>query len=186
MKYAILESGGKQYIAREGESIEVDRLALEEGSSIEFEDVLMVVDDGKVQIGTPYLDKAMVNGTVAAQIKGPKIIVYKYIPKQRYRRKLGHRQKYTRVAIDSIQVSGSKTAKKEPEKSEEKPAKAKAAKKQASKSGTKKKASSGSKGSQSESKAKKAPSGKKKGSTSAKSKGSGKKGKESSKKTSKK
>jgi large subunit ribosomal protein L21 len=185
MKYAILESGGKQFVAREGETIEVDRLHLEEGSPIDFEDVLMVVDDGQVQIGAPYLDKATVKGTVAAQIKGPKIVVYKYIPKQRYRRKLGHRQKYTRVAIKSIQVSGAKKAKTETKKSDEKPAKAKASKKKSSKSGTKKKASSGSKSSGSKSETKKASAGKKKGSAAAKSKGSGK-SKASSKKSSQK
>jgi large subunit ribosomal protein L21 len=186
MKYAVLESGGKQYIAREGETIEVDRLPLEEGKRVKFDSILMVVDHRKVQIGTPYLDKVSVKGTVAAQFKSPKIIVYKYIPKERYRRKQGHRQRYTRVAIENIEVPEAKKAKTEPEKSEEKPSKKRTPKKQPSKSGTKKKASTGSKSSAGKSKTKKSSAEGKKGSAATKSKGSDKKSAASSKKASKK
>ena len=105
MKYAVLESGGKQYVAREGETIEVDRLPTKVGQSIDFKDVLLVVDKAKVKVGAPFIKGAKVRGTVVDQIKAPKVIVFKYIPKERYRRKRGHRQQYTRVAIDSIRVS---------------------------------------------------------------------------------
>ncbi len=105
MKYAVLESGGKQYIAREGDAIEVDRLQVEVGKAIDFKDILLVVDDGKINVGTPYVKGAKVRGTVVEQIKAPKVIVYKYIPKERYRRKRGHRQRYTRVAIDKITLT---------------------------------------------------------------------------------
>ena len=105
MKYAVLESGGKQYVAREGETIEVDRLPTKVGQSIDFKDVLLVVDKAKVKVGTPFIKGAKVRGTVVDQIKAPKVIVFKYIPKERYRRKRGHRQQYTRVAIDSIRLS---------------------------------------------------------------------------------
>ncbi|UCF62184.1 MAG: 50S ribosomal protein L21, partial [Anaerolineaceae bacterium] len=89
MKYAVLESGGKQYVAREGEAIEVDRLKIEVGDKIDFKDVLLLVDNAKVHVGTPYVKGAKVRGTVVDQLKAPKIIVYKYIPKERYRRKRG-------------------------------------------------------------------------------------------------
>ncbi|MBN1264506.1 MAG: 50S ribosomal protein L21 [Anaerolineales bacterium] len=115
MKYAVVESGGKQYIAREGETIEVDRLSDEIGSKITFDAVLLVSDDGKTQVGTPYLDSVQVKGTIAAQIKGPKLLVFKYKPKERYRRRRGHRQQYTRVLIDKI------SAKKAPAKEKTEP-----------------------------------------------------------------
>jgi large subunit ribosomal protein L21 len=104
MKYAILDSGGKQYVAREGETIEVDRLPLEIGKPVEFNDVLLIADNGDVAIGTPTLKGATVKGRVLDHIKAAKIIVFKYVPKQRYRRKQGHRQRYTRVAIEGINV----------------------------------------------------------------------------------
>lgn len=102
MKYAVIHSGGKQFVAREGENIEVDRLPLDEGEGVEFKEVLMVVDGSKVHIGSPHVPGAKVKGTVAEQIKAPKVIVYKYIPKERYRRKRGHRQQYTQITVDSI------------------------------------------------------------------------------------
>lgn len=145
MKYAIVDSGGKQYIAREGETIEVDRLPLEIGKPVEFKDVLLVADNGNVAVGTPTVKGASVKGRVLDHIKGAKIIVFKYVPKQRYRRKQGHRQRYTRVEIQKITqtVATEKkaAAKEEPKKApakkaaEEKPAmsKAKAAPKPAAK-----------------------------------------------------
>jgi large subunit ribosomal protein L21 len=105
MKYAILESGGKQYITREGEVIEVDRLSVEVGKSIDFKDVLLVVENAKVHVGSPYVKGAKVRGTVVDQFRAPKVIIFKYIPKERYRRKLGHRQRYTRVIIDKITLT---------------------------------------------------------------------------------
>lgn len=110
MKYAILHSGGKQYVAREGETIEIDRLPLETGETVEFEEVLLSVDGSKVKIGKPFIKGAVVKGRVEAQIKGQKIVVFKYIPKERYRRKQGHRQRYTRVLIDEIKPGAVKRA----------------------------------------------------------------------------
>jgi large subunit ribosomal protein L21 len=111
MKYAILDSGGKQYVAREGETLEVDRLPLEIGKPVEFNDVLLIADNGDVAVGTPTLKGATVKGRVLDHIKAAKIIVFKYVPKQRYRRKQGHRQHYTRVTIDKISF-GTAAAKK--------------------------------------------------------------------------
>ncbi len=104
MKYAIVESGGKQYTAIEGETIEVDRLAVETGKKVSLESVLMVVDDDKVTVGTPLVEGARVNTTVVAHEKGDKIVVFKYRPKKRYRVKSGHRQHYTRLKVDSIKM----------------------------------------------------------------------------------
>jgi large subunit ribosomal protein L21 len=102
MKYAIVEDGGKQYKAVEGSTIDVDLYPSEVGEQIDLERVLLVAGDGDVSIGTPFLSGAKVQATVVAQVKGPKIVVFKYKPKKRYRVKTGHRQKYTRLMIDSI------------------------------------------------------------------------------------
>lgn len=104
MKYAVVESGGKQYVAREGEAIEVDRMAAEVGSKVTFDSVLLVSDNGKTQVGAPTLESVEVKGTVAAQVKGPKVLVFRYKPKERVRTRKGHRQQYTRVVIDKITV----------------------------------------------------------------------------------
>jgi large subunit ribosomal protein L21 len=115
MSYAIVESGGKQYVAREGEALEVDRLSVEVGKSVEFDQVLLVVDGSDVRIGTPVVQGMKVHATVAGHTKGDKVIVYRYIPKERFRKKQGHRQQYTRVLIDSIgEPSGRPKAAPEP------------------------------------------------------------------------
>jgi large subunit ribosomal protein L21 len=102
MKYAVINAGGKQYIAREGETLEVDRLPKKIGDAVQWKDVLLLVDDSKVSVGDPFVNGASVKGKVVDQIKGPKILVFKYIPKERYRKRRGHRQRYTRILIDKI------------------------------------------------------------------------------------
>jgi large subunit ribosomal protein L21 len=104
MKYAIIESGGKQYRAIEGATIEVDRLPVETGEQVPLESVLLVVNDDQVSVGMPLVQGARVNATVVEQFKGPKIVVFKYRPKKRYRVKTGHRQLYTRLVINSIET----------------------------------------------------------------------------------
>ncbi|HKJ28211.1 MAG TPA: 50S ribosomal protein L21, partial [Anaerolineales bacterium] len=106
MKYAIVESGGKQYKAVEGKTIEVDLMPLEVGNKVELSDVLLISDEGNIMIGTPNVADAKVNATVVAQIKAPKVTVFKYKSRQRYRVKQGHRQKYTRLEIDEIIAKG--------------------------------------------------------------------------------
>lgn len=103
MKYAIVESGGKQYKAVEGQSIVVDRLDAEVGGNIVLNDVMLLVNDGAVKIGAPLVKGAKVTGKVVGDEKGPKIIVFKYRPKKHYRVKTGHRQVYTRIQIESIE-----------------------------------------------------------------------------------
>jgi large subunit ribosomal protein L21 len=102
MSYAIVESGGKQYVAREGQALEVDRLPIEVGKAMEFNRVLLVVDGSDVRIGAPVVQGMKVHATVAEHTKGDKVIVYRYIPKERFRKKQGHRQLYTRVLVNSI------------------------------------------------------------------------------------
>ena len=104
MKYAIVEDGGKQYKAVEGETIEVDRFPAEIGDQLDLERVLLVRDGEDVHVGKPLVDDAKVQATVVAQVKGPKVVVFKYKPRIRYRVKTGHRQKYTRLQIDSINI----------------------------------------------------------------------------------
>jgi large subunit ribosomal protein L21 len=102
--YAVVETSGKQYKVSAGETVEVDKLSLEIGEKIELDRVLLVADGKEVRVGQPTIEGARVLATVTDHFKGPKIIVFKYRPKQRYRRKTGHRQAYTRLAIDQILV----------------------------------------------------------------------------------
>ncbi len=102
MKVAIVESGGKQYRAVEGSTIDVDRLAYEIGKKFDFERVLLFADEDNVQVGTPTVDGVKVSATVVDHVKGPKVISFKYRPKKRIRVKGGHRHFYTRLMIDSI------------------------------------------------------------------------------------
>ncbi len=104
MKYAIIESGGKQYRAVEGGTIEVDRLQVEAGQQLPLEAVLLLADDGQVSVGTPLVKGARVSTTVVDHVKGPKLIVFKYRPKKHYRVKTGHRQQYTRLRVDKIET----------------------------------------------------------------------------------
>ena len=100
--YAIIETGGKQYKVTPGQTIDVERLDVDEGNTVELEKVLLIADGDKVTVGTPTIDRAKVNATSQGEGKGKKIIVFKYKPKVRYRKKTGHRQLYTRLVIDKI------------------------------------------------------------------------------------
>lgn len=104
MKYAIIESGGKQYTAVEGSSIVVDLLPVDAGQKLDLNAVLLLVDGDKVSVGTPVVKGACVKTTVEGMEKGPKLVVFKYRPKKRIRVKTGHRQKYTRLKIDAIEM----------------------------------------------------------------------------------
>ena len=104
MKYAIVENGGKQYRAVEGTTIEVDLMPTEVGEHIDLEKVLLFVDGDEVKVGAPEIKGAIVKTTVVSHIKGPKIIIFKYRPKKRIRVKTGHRQKYTRLMVNSIEL----------------------------------------------------------------------------------
>ena len=92
MVYAIVENGGKQFRAVEGEILEVDFQPVEVGKKIILDKVLLLVDDKGAQVGTPLLKDVQVETTVAEHFKGPKVIIFNYRPKERYRVKTGHRQ----------------------------------------------------------------------------------------------
>ena len=119
--YAIVRIGGKQYRAEPGKNLVVEKLANDVGSSLEFGDVLLISDGENSQIGQPFVDGAVVSAEVASQFRGKKIIVFKYKPKIKYRRKTGHRQYYTLLKINSVGEVGS-----EEPSSEAKPARKKA------------------------------------------------------------
>ena len=126
MKFAIVESGGKQYRAVEGTTIDVDRLAHEVGKSFDFERVLLMADGDAVSVGTPTVGGIVVSATVMDHIKGPKVLSFKYRPKKRIRVRGGNRAHYTRLMIDFIGKAGDEPAKAEakPKAKAEKPAKA--------------------------------------------------------------
>ena len=112
--YAIVETGGKQYRVAPGQSIDVERLGVAEGETVKLDRVLLIADGDKVTVGTPTIDGAEVIATSQREGKGQKIIVFKYKPKVRYRKKTGHRQFYTRLTIDKI--VGTEADKSEPAK----------------------------------------------------------------------
>ena len=98
---AIIKTGGKQYIVKPGDKIKVEKLDKKEGEEFSFADVLLVEKDEKVTVGAPIV-KAEVQAKVLGQGKEDKVIVFKYKPKKRYSRKIGHRQPFTEVEILSI------------------------------------------------------------------------------------
>ena len=100
--YAIIRSGGKQYRAEIGQTIDVDRLPNDVGDEIVINDVLLVANEENTSVGQPLVDGARVTATVVEQFRGKKIIVYKYRQRTNYRRKRGHRQHYTRLRINEI------------------------------------------------------------------------------------
>ncbi|NLG52282.1 MAG: 50S ribosomal protein L21 [Chloroflexi bacterium] len=102
--YAVVETGGKQYKVTVGETIDVERLKADIGETVELDRVLMVADGEQVQVGSPVVDGASVSATVVDHDRARKVIVFKYRAKQRYRRKTGHRQDYTRLRIDEIKA----------------------------------------------------------------------------------
>ena len=102
MRFAIVESGGKQYRAVEGRTIEVDRLPVDAGKKFDFERVLLMADGDDVLVGTPTIGDILVKVTVVDHIKGPKIDRFKYRPKKRIRVRGGHRQQFTRLLVDFI------------------------------------------------------------------------------------
>ena len=119
--YAIIESCGRQYKVAEGDVVFFEKLDAEEGKKVTFNDVVLVSEEGKVQIGNPYVKGVKVEGKVVAHGKGKKIIVFKMKPKKNYRRKQGHRQPYTKVEITSIKTATKKAeTKKATEKTETK------------------------------------------------------------------
>ena len=110
--YAVVTTGGKQYRVEAGSELIIERLSEEPGASITFDRVLLVGDGDAVTIGSPTVEGASVSGTVVAEELGPKLIIFKFKQKVKYRRTRGHRQHLTRVRIDEIST-GAKARKAE-------------------------------------------------------------------------
>lgn len=102
--YAVVETGGKQYKVAQGQVVQVERLPLEKGSQIVLDRVLLVADGENTLVGTPLVEGAKVVAESLGEEKDDKVIVFKYKPKVRYRRKKGHRHLYTNLAIKEIQL----------------------------------------------------------------------------------
>ena len=98
---AVIKTGGKQYIVQPGDKLKVEKIDKKEGEQIMFSDVLLVEKNNKVEIGSPMV-KAEVSAKIVSHGKGDKLIIYKYKPKKRESRKIGHRQPYTEIEITGI------------------------------------------------------------------------------------
>ena len=106
--YAIIESCGRQYKVTEGDVVFFEKLDVEEGKKVTFDNVVLVSDDKKIEVGAPYVKGVKVEGKVVSHGKAKKILVYKYKAKKNYRRTQGHRQPYTKVEITSIKTASAK------------------------------------------------------------------------------
>ena len=100
--YAVIEACGRQYKVQEGDVVFFEKLDSEEGKTVSFDKVILVSNDGKVQVGNPYVSGAKVEGKVVAHGRGKKIVVFKYKPKKNERKTQGHRQDYTKVEITAV------------------------------------------------------------------------------------
>jgi large subunit ribosomal protein L21 len=126
MTYAIIESGGKQYRVQPGDTIEVEKLKVEPGASIDLERVLLLSDNDKIIVGQPTVPGVKVVADVEEHGRGEKIVVLKYKRKVRYSVKQGHRQSFTRLNIKDIVTGEAKAAAPKAEKAAEAPAAAEA------------------------------------------------------------
>ena len=104
--FAVIKSGGRQYKVSVGETLEVNRLPVEDGAQVTFDEVLLISDADRSLVGTPLVDNAVVLATATRQSRGKKLIVFKYKPKKRYRHRRGHRQELTVLTIDDILTNG--------------------------------------------------------------------------------
>ena len=104
--FAVIKSGGRQYKVSVGQTLEVNRLPVDDGAQVKFEEVLLISDANSSMIGTPLLDNAMVLATAVKQGRGEKLIVFRYKAKKRFRHRRGHRQELTILTIDDIVADG--------------------------------------------------------------------------------
>ncbi|MCR5564604.1 MAG: 50S ribosomal protein L21 [Gammaproteobacteria bacterium] len=107
--YAVIETGGKQVKVEAGQAIYVEKLDVEAGKKFVFDKVLLV-EDGELHLGTPYIEGATVEAKVEKQGRGKKIIVFKYKAKKQYKHKQGHRQAYTKLVVEAINLEPKKKA----------------------------------------------------------------------------
>ena len=122
--YAVIATGGKQYRVIKGETLRVEKLVGEEGSEVELDGVLMVVDGDNVEVGTPMLDKGAVTATIKSHGRGKKVEIIKFRRRKHSRTQAGHRQSYTEIEVTDIKAKGGTKAKAEPKAKVETEAKA--------------------------------------------------------------
>ncbi len=103
MEQAVIKTGGKQYIVAPGDKIKIEKIEVEEGKEAVFSDVLLLIKEKDVEIGTPLVEGAKVTGKVLSQDKSNKVIIFKYKPKKRTKTKKGHRQPFTEIEILKIE-----------------------------------------------------------------------------------
>lgn len=120
--YAVVSSGGKQYRVEAGSELIVERIAGEPGASVTFDRVLLIGDGDDVTVGTPTVSGASVSGTLLGEELGPKLVIFKFKQKVKYRRRTGHRQHLVRVRIDEINASGKRSSRAAEPKADTKPA----------------------------------------------------------------
>ncbi len=104
--FAVIKSGGRQYKVSVGQTLEVNRLAVEDGAQVLFDEVLLISDAERALVGTPFVANASVVATAVKQARGEKLIVFRYKPKKRIRHRKGHRQELTLLSIDDIVADG--------------------------------------------------------------------------------
>ena len=102
--YAVIATGGKQYKVTKGETLRVEKLVCDEGSTVKLDNVLMVADGDKVSVGTPMLDKASVTAKIMAHGRGKKVEIIKFRRRKHSRRQMGHRQSYTEIEVTDIKA----------------------------------------------------------------------------------
>ena len=100
--YAVFESGGKQYKVTTGDILNIEKLDVPVGQTVELNNVLMIVDNDRVKVGTPAIENAAVIGHVVKYAKGEKLYVFRFKKRKNIRRKTGHRQKYIKIKVDEI------------------------------------------------------------------------------------
>lgn len=102
--HAVIATGGKQYLVKEGDVIKVEKLVAQEGDKVKLDQVLMVEKDGEYQFGQPLIENGSVEGRILKHGRAKKIVVLKYKPKKKYQKKTGHRQSFTELKIEKINV----------------------------------------------------------------------------------
>ncbi len=102
--YAVVNTGGKQYKVRQGETLRIEKIPGEVGSPVTFDKILMVADGENIRLGQPVLENVKVQAQIVEQDRARKVLVFKYKRRKRYRRKQGHRQPYTAIRIDGIEA----------------------------------------------------------------------------------
>jgi large subunit ribosomal protein L21 len=103
--YAVVKTGGKEYRVSKGDLIRVEKVEGKAGDQVVIKDVLMVSEEGKVQVGTPQLTNAVVTGKIVQEAKGKKVLIYKMKRRKNYRRMRGHRQTYTYLRVEDISLN---------------------------------------------------------------------------------